>query len=1664
MAVFIRKFAPGGDLTSSEQTPPKNNEQQTDAQIKTFRIGNNKVNLDKYIDALANNFQSFYDTYESTWSPKERQNIVREHKLFLKNLQEGNITGMNEDGSFDILNQAYSGLDFSQNGVGRRYAYYAQRIARTARPNESSSKTKQSKKFTNTSLLRDFHNQFFGGVEDPDYQSFFDLDELIEGPDGQKKRNVRNRVDALLDFLDENYISQYNDADESLGGIEGVKTKILRLRKALADGQLNNEDYAAAAALGLNLRGLLSTDGNIQFDANGRFSSAAPTQEPASDPVKEALFGPANDPQKAYELIGKEISQWETNTDPDDYAFQINNTVDISANDLLQKYFNNDIRKFSEHLAGIAENINGNGIKYYQDSNFVGSQHNYLKGLSDSDYIRSMLNAMVDFRNILGIKPEQDEAGKTYYVIPNSFDAKKGTILKYYPDSGVVKTIKIWKSNNKDYIQSYFLKKYPVLAQQHKNGGVIRKGQYGFGIPQQEQVQYTDAELRLMKMLQEGQEQQTQVDLPPEEDTDSSAYKQQQYLQKETGDISKWGSREWTEIASIAADVASIINPEPISAAGMGLAGTVTHGINLARDEDGWTWGDTKETGLNLLFDAAGAIPIIGDSAQAYKVYKGIMKIGAPLLGFLGAMNMSEAKASVEKLLSKDEKMTVQDWRNIANGLAAVVGAKNYWQNKGKARALDAAHGTPKIEKYREGVLDINVNGEKKSIKIVDEDEIKALRQNLQKAGKDKAAATDAIRESKTVKNYASQKGIDIDKIEAIEAPSGKFRGLGPEMSRETRGFRVNEKSRIQPGTEDVFVPRNEREALYDRLYRRGREFGKNPNPESESLVEWVKGLFNKRSNPFESYYKGRYGKAEPVVETVKETKSSAEAPKSSTETPKTSTEAPKAEAPKAETTSKTTEKPSETPKSEAPKSEAPKTESKPTNSEVKSSEEPKVEASKQEYVKQEKPKTTPLLTKKEESLAKATGKQKLLTEKKQKTQSKAKATNNVANNIKKGGKRYYQDIVNKLPDGDVKTQAKEYLKTHKTKGKNKFKKSEIEAILKKAGNAQLSLFSRNGSKLDVIRKFQGGTGKTGIGLLPTAKSWHKDIFSGYKQYILDRLKNEGEADDFAYWLNDMQHRHSVLRNNADSSGKDWRKDSYQHDDVKKYQEDYRGGTDGKYHGYYTPGTSPNFNITGIAPNSGLRYNFYGNNNRTSGDWGDEDWKPEGLYSSITDDRRLLGRRINGEDDWDPNELESFRNELKQLGWTIDLDTSDNYYKLKRLPDYDKGVTEFNQTPTVTTKEQVVQNPVTAVGGQYGGGGGSQGPSGKYDTGNPEGTYKPVDYKKYIPSLLALSRMIGDNEATRRRTEEWISKLQTPLQQPYRFDRQVYGDYTTLKAAENQAAQIRSQMNRPVTSNATLASLRSLEGERLAAEQVFKGRVADNQMIHDTYEKSAAEQKNNTIESNRVANLNRNLMASVARDKANARATADVAMRNNFDNWMKYYVEKPIQEEIDRKRAYQDYYDYTKLGSINYDFSNDDNLLALRYKYQKLVDDGKEEEATQVLKQIAKYKQVKSELYRRSKLKQYAKLHGLVDKVPYDDFVILPEADFTYLDPYLDEEERKMVKIEGKEKGGNLPKVIVEARTKDNNRLVKQVLEIIKNHKDLTKGLKVTDYTKYIRK
>ena len=114
-----------------------------------------------------------------------------------------------------------------------------------------------------------------------------------------------------------------------------------------------------------------------------------------------------------------------------------------------------------------------------------------------------------------------------------------------------------------------------------------------------------------------------------------------------------------------------------------------------------------------------------------------------------------------------------------------------------------------------------------------------------------------------------------------------------------------------------------------------------------------------------------------------------------------------------------------------------------------------------------------------------------------------------------------------------------------------------------------------------------------------------------------------------------------------------------------------------------------------------------------------------------------------------------------------------------------------------------------------------------------------------------------------------------------------------------------------------------LEAARLAAEQRWKGYLADNQMIHKTYEQSAAEEKENAKRRTDVANVNRGLMAEDARTRAGILASADAANHNSLDSWLMNYVEKPIQEEAYKRQAYQDWYDYISMGPMEYDFTGD---------------------------------------------------------------------------------------------------------------------------------------------
>jgi len=90
--------------------------------------------------------------YEGTWTEKERREIYKNHDLFLRNLQNGNILGIDENGTFAVANPEQTGIDFSPNSAWKQYSYFVNQVA-NAEKIQKTSDTTPKRKFTNTSIL-----------------------------------------------------------------------------------------------------------------------------------------------------------------------------------------------------------------------------------------------------------------------------------------------------------------------------------------------------------------------------------------------------------------------------------------------------------------------------------------------------------------------------------------------------------------------------------------------------------------------------------------------------------------------------------------------------------------------------------------------------------------------------------------------------------------------------------------------------------------------------------------------------------------------------------------------------------------------------------------------------------------------------------------------------------------------------------------------------------------------------------------------------------------------------------------------------------------------------------------------------------------------------------------------------------------------------------------------------------------------------------------------------------------------------------------------------------------------------------------------------------------------------------------------------------------------
>ena len=294
---------------------------------------------------------------------------------------------------------------------------------------------------------------------------------------------------------------------------------------------------------------------------------------------------------------------------------------------------------------------------------------------------------------------------------------------------------------------------------------------------------------------------------------------------------------EIARLASIGADITSLFL-DPITGVAVGLGSTLTNfGADIA--DDGFQWQDVKNLGINVGFDLLGAIPIFGDAlGTGAKITKNLVKwaprIMAGMAAFQGVQNFDGMMGSWGKLTSgdKEQKLTVQDWRNIAQSISLVTGGVRAAKNK-------ATQNKMKQQAKVDGVVGVNVRdratGEIRQV-IVDGDVAKNIRAAKGDRAKIEAELSKLddfngkFGESGTM-DVATQRG-------GLQNPWQKVEGADGSTHREYQGFTKDGRAQVSDVYDFSRVPAG---------YGAGRGW-KIPGV-SDRLNQWHQDLMTRANN-----------------------------------------------------------------------------------------------------------------------------------------------------------------------------------------------------------------------------------------------------------------------------------------------------------------------------------------------------------------------------------------------------------------------------------------------------------------------------------------------------------------------------------------------------------------------------------------------------------------------------------------------------------------------------------------------------------------------------------------------------------------------------------------------------------------------------------------------
>lgn len=719
-------------------TPTTN---QKSASVK-YKFGDDELDLNDYIRNLNHNYQSYVNS--QNWNEGQRQEFRSAYDNFLKGLQDqlaNNTNRFSTDFSGSIIDSTgqLSNTDNDDiDPVGSEY-YYNDKGDRITTDDLNTMGKRQQKKYSTFSANRQvatFFNKVGTALRDarknkPTTQNQsnafnlskhgflanwttannpaggeFNLSPYLEKDTLDETTGLRgttNRAAYLKEQI-ENYLNNVGNYDFSGTPFKDRETYISKLRAAAQnlENGYNSEDVIALNQAGIGNEFL------SKFFATGAEQKKTEVQQAAEDLMKIQQ-------QQAQKIIDRRNQlQYEADRDKFFSQYQASNpfqsrepSIPLPLSYTRQAVEEAAIKKFNadpNNKEAVREAIR-QYINIPQLSKFIRGKSNLI--LQDGTDITAQhitnnldLAAQAD----LFINPMYlDEQGKSilpngYYVLPGSEDYDNWTYIAYNPNTR--------QYQEQSMLLNDELKKrmaYSEYDKRNKKSNEAQKHQLG--------GTFKDMESRRNK----AQEEKQKV-----EQKSYATGRTKEQIESDQAPHTEWSKADLLRLGAIGGDVASLIasmtGVGSVASAGIGMASTAA---NQAADmAEGM--GFLESLGNNAVsygLDALSLIPF-ARAAKIPKTIKAIAGFAPKLMAIIstaqGISNAPEITKSLSKLNSS-ESLTVEDWRNIANGIQIVLGGTAATHRASKAKShVDAARTNDEWLKTEQGYRRISEQDMKK--------------------------------------------------------------------------------------------------------------------------------------------------------------------------------------------------------------------------------------------------------------------------------------------------------------------------------------------------------------------------------------------------------------------------------------------------------------------------------------------------------------------------------------------------------------------------------------------------------------------------------------------------------------------------------------------------------------------------------------------------------------------------------------------------------------------------------------------------------------------------------------------------------------------------------------------------------------------------------------